>query len=107
MKRKVNMKHYSIDNFKRSEISLATIPLALALLLPACTRQPQPSRVEEVAFPGGSEGGKQGPNTVPPEGWDGTNDAGQKVSKGGYLAQIKVGGSKGSTTVIRKIGVIH
>jgi hypothetical protein len=64
-------------------------------------------RVMRWNFAGGSEGGKQGPNTVPPEGWDGTNEAGQKVSKGGYLAQIKVSGSKGSTTVIRKIGVIH
>ena len=35
MKRKVNMKHYTIHNFKRSEISLTTILLALALLVPA------------------------------------------------------------------------
>ncbi len=28
-------------------------------------------------------------------------------SKGGYIAQIKAGGGKGSTTVLRKIGVIH
>jgi hypothetical protein len=64
-------------------------------------------RVMHWRFNAGEEGGRQGPNTVPPEGWDGTNESGQKVSKGGYLAQIKVGGSKGSTTVIRKIGVIH
>ena len=64
-------------------------------------------RVMAWSFPAGSVGGQQGPNTVPPNGWDGTNESGQKVSKGGYLAQIKVGGSKGSTTVIRKIGVIH
>ena len=64
-------------------------------------------RVMAWNFPAGSPGGLQGPNTVPPSGWDGTNESGQKVSKGGYLAQIKVGGAKGSTTVIRKIGVIH
>jgi hypothetical protein len=64
-------------------------------------------RVMGWSFPAGGPGGQQGPNTVPPNGWDGTNESGQKVSKGGYLAQIKVGGTKGSTTVIRKIGVIH
>jgi flagellar hook assembly protein FlgD len=64
-------------------------------------------RVMHWNFQAATEGGKQGPNNVPLGGWDGTNEAGQKVSKGGYLAQIKVGGSKGSTTVIRKIGVIH
>jgi hypothetical protein len=65
-------------------------------------------RVIAWSFPAGSIGGQQGPNTcVPAGGWDGTNESGQKVSKGGYLAQIKAGGAKGSTTVIRKIGVIH
>jgi len=64
-------------------------------------------RVVAWSFQAGSQGGQQGPNQVPPGGWDGTNESGQKVSKGGYLAQIKVGGAKGSTTVIRKIGVIH
>ncbi len=65
-------------------------------------------RVISWSFPAGSPGGQQGSNLcVPVGGWDGTNESGQKVSKGGYLAQIKVGGSKGSTTVIRKIGVIH
>ena len=64
-------------------------------------------RVMAWSFPAGGPGGQQGANFVPPGGWDGTNESGQKVSKGGYLAQIKVGGNKGSTTVIRKIGVIH
>ena len=48
------MKNYTIHNFKRSEILLATILLALALLVPACARQPQPARVEEITFASGS-----------------------------------------------------
>ena len=48
------MKHYFFNKFKRSEISLASILLVLALLFPACTRQPQPARVEEIAFESGS-----------------------------------------------------
>jgi len=64
-------------------------------------------RVMAWSFPAGSPGGMQGANAVPVGGWDGTNESGQKVSKGGYLAQIKVSGGSGSSTVIRKIGVIH
>jgi len=47
------MKHYSIYHFKRSKTSLATFLLALALLVPACTRQPQPARIEEITFQSG------------------------------------------------------
>jgi hypothetical protein len=39
--------------------------------------------------------------------WDGTNAAGQKVSKGGYLALIEVDTASGSAKTLRKIGVIH
>ncbi|MEK7389907.1 MAG: FlgD immunoglobulin-like domain containing protein, partial [Elusimicrobiota bacterium] len=52
----------------------------------------------------GTEGGKAGQNFVP---WDGRNDAGALVAKGGYTARIKAKASSGSATVIRKIGVIH
>ena len=61
-------------------------------------------QVAQWTFSAGSEGGKQGANRVP---WDGTNGTGSKVSKGGYLAQIKVKSDKGVVTTIRKIGVIH
>jgi len=52
----------------------------------------------------GTNGGHQGANTL---NWDGTNGAGQKVSKGGYLAQIVIQTPETTATVIRKIGVIH
>jgi hypothetical protein len=61
-------------------------------------------KVREWQFPAGSPGGKAGPNTYP---WDGTNDGGAKVAAGGYILRIEVRGSKGTTTVIRKIGIIH
>ena len=35
------------------------------------------------------------------------NDAGISVSKGGYVARIKVKSPGGAATAIRKIGVIH
>ena len=47
------MKHSTIHNFKRSEFSLAIIMLTLILLLPACARQPQPARIEEITFQSG------------------------------------------------------
>ena len=54
MKRKVNMKHYSIDNFKHISTRLSAVLLALSLLLvPACARQPQPARIEEITFQSG------------------------------------------------------
>jgi hypothetical protein len=55
-------------------------------------------------FSPGSMGGRMGANRIL---WDGTNGVGQKVAKGGYIAQIKVKSDKGVVTTIRKIGVIH
>ncbi|MCX5789202.1 MAG: T9SS type A sorting domain-containing protein, partial [Elusimicrobia bacterium] len=60
--------------------------------------------VKSMSFQPGTEGGKAGPNFVP---WDGRNGEGRYVSKGGYIARIKAGSSVGTSTVIRKIGVIH
>src|SRR5262249_24889215 len=61
-------------------------------------------RVRRWDFLTGQNGGSSGANSVM---WDGTNEAGQKVSKGGYLAQIELEDSESVVTVIRKIGVIH
>ena len=55
-------------------------------------------------FAAGINGGRQGANSF---NWDGTNEAGQKVSKGGYIAQLVIESPQGTVTVIRKIGVIH
>ena len=60
--------------------------------------------VRNFSFPSGSTGGEAGPNFVV---WDGKNGSGAYVSKGGYIAAIKVKSPLGTTTVDRKIGVIH
>lgn len=39
--------------------------------------------------------------------WDGRNESGQKVSKGGYIAIIEIDYASGQFLVTRKIGVIH
>lgn len=52
----------------------------------------------------GTAGGRMGLNNVA---WDGSNEAGQKVSKGGYIAQIVIETPQTTATVVRKIGVIH
>jgi hypothetical protein len=61
-------------------------------------------RVRRWDFSAGQNGGRAGANQFF---WDGTNEAGQKVSKGGYLAQIEIETPETVVTVIRKIGVIH
>lgn len=61
-------------------------------------------RVRRWSFAAGPNGGRQGSNTFL---WDGTNETGRKVSKGGYLAQIEVLLPGATAIVIRKIGVIH
>ncbi len=61
-------------------------------------------RVRRWDFSAGQNGGKAGHNQFL---WDGTNETGRKVSKGGYLAQIEIETPETVVTVIRKIGVIH
>ena len=61
-------------------------------------------RVRRWDFSAGQNGAKSGHNAFL---WDGTNEASQKVSKGGYIAQIEVETPSAVVTVIRKIGVIH
>jgi hypothetical protein len=61
-------------------------------------------RVRRWDFPAGQNGGRAGANHFL---WDGANEASQKVSKGGYLAQIEIETPETVVTVIRKIGVIH
>lgn len=39
--------------------------------------------------------------------WDGTNDSGQKVAKGGYICVLDISSEAGRTRAIRKIGVLH
>jgi len=60
--------------------------------------------VKTMNYPAGTTGGQAGPNFVP---WDGRNGNGTLVSKGGYIARIKVKSTSGSSEVLRKIGVIH
>jgi len=61
-------------------------------------------KVREWVYNSGDTGGRMGPNTFP---WDGTNEGGGKVAAGGYIMRIEVRGTKGTSTVIRKIGIIH
>jgi len=61
-------------------------------------------RVRRWQFSSGQNGGREGLNNF---WWDGTNEAGQKVSKGGYLAQIEIEVPGAVASVTRKIGVIH
>jgi hypothetical protein len=61
-------------------------------------------KVRGWKFWAGVNGGRSGANSIA---WDGTNEMGQKVSKGGYIAEIVIETSQTTVTAIRKIGVIH
>jgi flagellar hook assembly protein FlgD len=39
--------------------------------------------------------------------WDGTNEAGQKVAKGGYICVVEIINDSNRILTVRKIGVIH
>jgi flagellar hook assembly protein FlgD len=39
--------------------------------------------------------------------WDGTNEAREKVAKGGYLVLIVANSESGTVQAIRKVGVLH
>jgi len=39
--------------------------------------------------------------------WDGTDESGQKVSMGGYLAVVEIENSNARLSSVRKIGVVH
>jgi len=39
--------------------------------------------------------------------WDGTNEAREKVAKGGYLVLVVANSESGTVQAIRKVGVLH
>lgn len=39
--------------------------------------------------------------------WDGTNEAGEKVAKGGYICVMEIMNEDSKMLAVRKIGVIH
>jgi hypothetical protein len=55
-------------------------------------------------FASGVNGGLRGANSFV---WDGTNEHGRKVTKGGYLVEIVIETPQTTVTAVRKIGVIH
>ncbi len=60
-------------------------------------------QVREFNFMPGDMGARSGNNTIS---WDGTDESGQKVAKGGYVCLVQVQGGQPARGV-RKIGVIH
>ena len=60
-------------------------------------------QIKDFHFSPGENGARSGENTIR---WDGTDESGQKVSKGGYICQVTVEGDQPARG-IRKIGVIH
>ena len=61
-------------------------------------------KVRGWKFSPGINGGRQGINSIL---WDGTNETGRKVAKGGYLAELVMETPQTTVTAIRKIGVLH
>ncbi|MGC8867338.1 MAG: hypothetical protein ACP5PA_03905, partial [Elusimicrobiales bacterium] len=60
--------------------------------------------VKEFRFSRGQNGAKLGSNYVE---WNGKNELGSFVSKGGYIVRIKASGPRGSKIITKKIGIIH
>ena len=60
-------------------------------------------QVRDFNFSPGDTGARTGENNIR---WDGTDESGQKVAKGGYLCQVTVQGDR-PVRGVRKIGVIH
>ena len=60
-------------------------------------------RVKEFNFAPGEMGARLGQNRIA---WDGTDETGQKVAKGGYVCQVTVEGDQ-PVRGVRKIGVTH
>ena len=59
--------------------------------------------VKTIGCPPGAEGGKLGANFVP---WDGRNDAGAFVAKGGYTARIKVKSPNAADAMLMAVTLI-
>ena len=60
-------------------------------------------QVKEFRFYPGEMGGREGVNNIR---WDGSNESGDKVSKGGYICRVTVEGDR-PVNGVRKIGVIR
>lgn len=60
--------------------------------------------VKEYRFSNGENGAKRGWNRV---NWNGENDVGRKVSKGGYICFLEVNIDGSRSKGIYKIGVVH
>lgn len=61
-------------------------------------------KVKERVYSKGDTGGQKGSNKIV---WDGKNEAGDNVAKGGYICRVYVEYDDAYAYAIRKIGVIH
>ncbi|MBD3272614.1 MAG: hypothetical protein GF384_08785 [Elusimicrobia bacterium] len=61
-------------------------------------------KVKESSFYPGEPGGRKGVNRIA---WNGENENGMKVAKGGYICRIYAEYRDTYACAIRKIGVIH